>query len=988
MRVLTLLLFMLFAVLPAGAAGVVIGDFCIDGATAQADSRQTIYMADGKWTRIVLKPSSQAGRDRFMVLFSAAPQTSGPIESCHALVDREAAAGRPAFLAGRVEQLHLAGWIFEANNGSNRYHIDKGAFRAKLGRIEFGILPVSGGSSDLAGSKLWIANSQPILIEPSGASGELEIEAWNRTIENAPLMVNGVRIASVTLTATRQETENSVYRLNLKDKQAQLWSGQFASRPIDLTGEALALDNVALRNFKMTARSAKIRSVAGATTVNLIDVAGTAGQAGMPGKLASFGADQPTFNVSRVTADMTQSSQGFAAGNFAFHKLKFVADRGGIDSPSKAVLVQGAVAGTVERIAADGFQADLRFTSPQSTILTALTDAPGTADVRISSTSDGVKVGGRLDTASLLFGKMLIEANQSVALTESTVSSGISNPILEFPVSFAVPPASGTVKFLTEDHRVSLSGALKAFRLKGLLRIPLADIEASHLFVGAGGFDLAVGAAVFLEPVIAGVAPTLSTADLSIVNPTEVTVGKASTGALETRVDAMILGEPLLKIGEDGKKAKASLQLKTRAGADLLFDLSTGRVLIGRADLVAEAAHFRFLDPGAEIDLGGTRLVDPDLRFDLFEVSIVRSADVETATARLANLKVGASRLYKPADPSRPTEMSYSSTVVSPVSLTEARAQKVNYEAMLSLEHLVIDNFSLAVANGDIRFGTDIRAVDASISLSARRIERLMVNGGEFVHLTAAHIAADGKLDAQQNNRPRFTVELNAEGRADQLSGNGHISLGAFSGSKSGDLDIGFECDDGNKLKVPVEYNYGLGPTSLDLRADQGNFSASGSTGPLGIALHTTSGRECHGPTKTWVVIPEQSGWTWGFCGFPPHRCKWSWRTPEVNFKYNIKLAVRAATATLFLSNPIVLIKRDKVSPCNRGVAIMQPPPIFVGGYSPQIVSNYPGADRIINTLISASLEPAQSLLVTGILQTAGQIIEAGINIGQVTCYG
>ncbi|PBC21277.1 MULTISPECIES: hypothetical protein [unclassified Mesorhizobium] len=988
MRVLTLLLFIFLAVTPTGAAGIVIGDFCIDGATTQADSHQTIYMADGKWTRIVLKPSSQRGRDRFLVVFAAKPQMSGPVESCHALAGHEAAAGRPAFLAGQVEQLNVGGWIFEANTGTNRYYIDAGAFQAKLGRIESGVVPVSGGTSDLAGSKLWIANSKPILIDPSGVSGELEIEAWNRTIEHARLTVDGSDIADLTLASAHPGTENIVYRLDLKARQGCLWKGQLASKPIALEGNSLALDDIFLSNFKMSARSVRITAVAGAATVDLVEVAGASGEAGMRGNAASFSADRPTFDVARVTAAIAQSDHGFAASDFAFHTLKFATDRGGIASPSKESLLQGAVAGTVDSIAATGFQADLRFASPVSSILSMLTDAPGTADVRIARAADLIKVSGKLDTAALLFGKMQVEANQSMAFAESVMSANATAPTLEFPVSFAIPPASGAVKFLTDDHRVSLTGALKAFRLKGLLRVPLADIEASHLSVKVGDFELALGATAFLEPVIAGVVPTLSTADLAIASATDLTIGKASNGFLETSVGAMIVGEPILKIGEDGKKAKASLRLKTRAGADLLFDLATGRVLIARAELVAEDTHFHFLEPGAEIDLDGTHLVDPDVRFDLFEVSIARSATVEIAMARLVNLKAGASRLYKPANPDSPTEVSYSSTVVSPLSVGQARAARVDYKDSLSLEYLLIDDFSLAVANGDIRFGKDMRALDASISLNARRIERLGANDGEFVHLTAARIAADGKLDAQQNNRPHFAVELNAEGRADQLSGNGHISLGAFTGSKSGDLDMGFECDDGNKLKVPVEYNYGLGPTSLNLTADKGNFSASGSTGPFGLAFHTTSGRECHGPTKKWVVIPEQSGWTWGICGFPPKKCKWSWSTPEVNFKYDIKLAVRAAGATLFLSNPIVLLKQDEIKACNRGVAIMQPPPFVVGGYSPQIVSNFRDADNIINAFISASLEPAQTLFVAGLLQTVGQIAESVINVGQVICYG
>ncbi|RWO70165.1 MAG: hypothetical protein EOS17_13895 [Mesorhizobium sp.] len=79
MRVLTLLLFMLTAVTPTGAAGILIGDFCIDGATTQADSHQTIYITDGKWTRMVLKP-----RTRLALKIRALACPGREIQTCDA----------------------------------------------------------------------------------------------------------------------------------------------------------------------------------------------------------------------------------------------------------------------------------------------------------------------------------------------------------------------------------------------------------------------------------------------------------------------------------------------------------------------------------------------------------------------------------------------------------------------------------------------------------------------------------------------------------------------------------------------------------------------------------------------------------------------------------------------------------------------------------------------------------------------------------------
>ncbi|WP_027161946.1 hypothetical protein [Mesorhizobium sp. WSM1293] len=88
MRVLTLLLFIFSAVTPTGAAGIFIGDFCIDGASTQAESDQTIYMADAKWTRMVLKP-----RTRQALKIRALACPGRDIETCDAELSRQLKSG-------------------------------------------------------------------------------------------------------------------------------------------------------------------------------------------------------------------------------------------------------------------------------------------------------------------------------------------------------------------------------------------------------------------------------------------------------------------------------------------------------------------------------------------------------------------------------------------------------------------------------------------------------------------------------------------------------------------------------------------------------------------------------------------------------------------------------------------------------------------------------------------------------------------------------
>ena len=59
--------------------------------------------------------------------------------------------------------------------------------------------------------------------------------------------------------------------------------------------------------------------------------------------------------------------------------------------------------------------------------------------------------------------------------------------------------------------------------------------------------------------------------------------------------------------------------------------------------------------------------------------------------------------------------------------------------------------------------------------------------------------------------------------------------------------------------------------------------------------------------------------------------------------------------------------------------------PVFVGGYTPQIVSNFPGADKVVNDILAAVFEPFESVLATSILDSVAN--SNIINLGPVLCY-
>lgn len=960
----------------------------MDGAVEHVSTSDLSLVNEGKWTGIHFKKGSgEGGEPPMLVVFKTVPTPSTNNEACKDVIEREAQAGRHPLLAGHIEHLDINGHAFEAIAGTNRFQIGAKGFRAKLGHVLQGSLSVAGGTAHLAGSKIWITNTTPILAEADKLTGEFEINAWNRKIEGAQVSMGGTPLDSVTLLPAGKKEEDIKLRFDLRTGETKLWDCDLVANG-DLTFAAVSssVSGLQLNNVNANFPRMGITARNGRLTVSLQKLAGTAATGSQASSVANIEMRNAKFKLDALRGPAQQSPAGITASGTELVGLQFDAEHGSISGNGGATILEGAVFGIIEGLTADALKADLKFRNPTSSIISLLSGsaASDSVDLTLKREGDHLQVGGLIDTAALNLGKLLIKSAIKLALKPASTTL-TDPPPLEFPVNINVPPRSGTVNFRTEDYKVALTGRLDGFKLKGVLRIPLGHIETSHLHVNAHDFALGVGAYAFLEPVIAGVKPTLSDLDLSFGNPSAMDIGLKSTGRILTSVRAMVLGEPVFSMGEDGKKAKASLALQSTAGADLLYDLERGRVLIGKADFVADNVRFHFLQAGGELDLNGTRLTNPDISLRHLEIHFVETPDLEFGTAQLVAFSTTGDRVYKPADPAKPTEVSYDAHISNALTIGGAQALKVRYSDALSLEALQITDFSFAVSNGSIAFGKDISVSDADIGIAARSVNMIDVNGAQVVMIGDARFSAKGKLDAGLNNRPDFHIGLLASGPANALSGLGNAEVAAFTAGTVSDLNIGFKCEDGHNLSVPAEFDFAMGGAALVVNADRGQFSGVVATGPTGLSMHTIRTAQCHNETKKIVILPEQSGWTWGVCFDPlPYRCKWKWSTPEINIKYNFRFAVEFATATVFLAQPVFSFQDKKVKACFVGFAQLVAP-VFVGGYTPQIVSNFPGADKVVNDILAAVFEPFESVLATSILDSVAN--SNIINLGPVLCY-
>ena len=226
------------------AGGVIIGPFCVDDATVQLSRNDVTWIADGRWTAVVYTERAAHGRGSLLAVFRSPPQLSSPKETCEDVVEHETAASNAPLLVGYLERMDAHGYVFRtsSNASTNRLQIDAGSFHARLGRVVQGQLAVAGGSVQLSGSKLWITNSQPILVEASKISGEFEIEAWNRRIENAQVTVGGVPLGPILLVPTRPNRENTAFHFDLGSGATTLWNGTLSSD----VGSAFATNSVTM----------------------------------------------------------------------------------------------------------------------------------------------------------------------------------------------------------------------------------------------------------------------------------------------------------------------------------------------------------------------------------------------------------------------------------------------------------------------------------------------------------------------------------------------------------------------------------------------------------------------------------------------------------------------------------------------------------------------------------------------------------------------
>ena len=970
------------------AAGPAIGPLCIDGVTATLHPERSTFQDNGTWIPVdYVFDTAQAGRALVVVLDRSITSTD-QLETCAATERRMLATGAHTVLSGRVRSLRLSGQIFNGPGG-NRFQIDPGAMDLVLGRVDSGARPVIGGSINFRGSQLWIGTTQTVLATPTAIKGELDIEAYNRTITAGHIALGGLDF--ITDLAPARPSNVSV-RLDLGTGKARLWAGKLTGLPKAAASGDLGLPFMRARGVVLKAARVDVTVSGGRGVVAFASLSGAAAGLSITNSPLIWNVSAPSVTLGKAEGAVDQSPDRLSVSDPELTGFAIPNASASLDSAGGESLFKGVVSATFSDLGHHQRSGASTWTSVSSPALSYLMPS-GLSRVKWAEagSDDAMTVSGSLDMPQLSLGGMQLTQPLSMSLQPTRLTSG-----LVIPVKVDLPSAKGSVSFLNGDQTIGIEGRLDRLSIDGRLFVAVPALSDSHFEAKAGKVNLSIGAAVSISPVIAGAKPNFLNAEITGSNLTDLSVAKAaSTGIALLSTDVLLLSQPVFKVGDNGTDSQATVSLKANGSAKLQYDLATNKVGIAQAKLTADDVNFSLLGPGDKVvDLGGTLVTNPAGSLKQIAIEIDRLSPIQIETAQLSKLSLSSGKVSK-TPPVGSTELGYAGTPSKPLTLNSAHATRVKIDDKIALSLFSLSVLDFGVKDADVDFGSGVALAHAVLDLHAGEIVEAEVAGKTARQIQSLNVIVDGKLAVHTsgfsiNDRVGAHVDLAVGGPEDALNGVGSIGLGAFAGDARSTLPIGFDCEGSHELDVDMETDVAFTGAKINARMRNGRLSGDAQVGPIVAATHTVgTGTGCNAPKIHHVVAKQGAWWTDGICseGLKFYHCRWE--SPEISYTYHISLNVRNLTAPISLSNPrLYLHENGDVTICNTGAVVVGIPVIFAGGYSPGIDSNYPALDNIVNGIIQFTLEPAQSLAGSSLGNTAGWLVSTVATVdGNTFCF-
>ena len=989
----------------ASKGGVTIGSLCLDGIRGQSDPARANPKPDGTWVpwSYELDPARRSRAGLF--IFDSTLPDQKALLSCEEIAQEAEKAGIHLLLAGTIETLPvLNAQLFRSNNGGgNRFQIDARQFKATLSRVQSGAISLAGGTMHLAGAKLYVENVTRVLALPDRLEGTLQIEAWNRNVVGAAITLPGGAVTTADLAPMTPNTENVTVHLDLAKRLARFWKARMRSTSLlSFAAPELALGPVVLREATLEVQNVEIKTTDGQSTAIVHNLAGTAGTAVFARDTDTAALDRPTLHVKELTSLVeAPAGQGLVLSALSSSDVSLESDRGEVKTAGNAVLVRGGVKAHFAKLDSKMVDGNIDWSRPALPALSFLVSAEAaeTLHLEVSGAPNSLKIQGKLAASRFNIGR--VEISQEISIPFTLGAIGVE---IRIPLAIALPPVGSSVTIRDDDQKALLSASITQGNLSGVVVIQWPELEKSRLEVPADSLRLTLANTVATKPFMAGATPSFASAGVVLTNATPLAVGKETTGALTISSELLALGQPIIRVGEKGKEARATLALSAQGTVRIGLDLATGHVSLLSGQFAARDVELALLDPSATIDLSGTLISAP--RIKLRELSL--AANGELAEFSMAGLTIDASHVSHPRPADRPSEVAFEATPAAPIKL-DRMSGSATLDDSLTFHPVTFSGFSLDLRDAAVQFGTDVAVGEARLTVSAVSVSVLPQSAPvQYVYQNISFWAS-GRLsvsgEAHINDDAGFEISATASGLSDRLSGTGTAKVGAFTGWATSSIPAEAFC----KLNIPVEYNFASGGAALDVVVREGHFAATGNLAPLGVLLKSTGGASCDTEPEEFEILPEKWVSTSGVCCVetkclgPVCGCvRWEgceWKTKlhdKVALKWHKRFEVHALGATATLTNPLLQLEDGRLRVCNRGVVSIASLPggvLLVGDVSPQVDSSVPLIDDVlrnsINPILSGSFGLAESALATGLAQGVGFLASSlATPTGNLLCLG
>ena len=966
-------------------AGVVIGCFCIDGVRGQRHVNDAVPAADGTWIpwtyRYDNTPLSHPAR---LFIFDRAVPPSEALLSCDEVAEAAKNAGAHLLVAGTLNHLKLGARVFEANNGENRLQVDEGQLDAELGHVISGAHRIGGGMMSLAGARLYVTNPNRLLALADKMTGVVQIEAWNRMIVGAVVRLPGGASLTTPLSPINPDLENVTIRVNTESGVAQLWRGHLQGSPAQsLTGASITAGGVELENTNLSVRRVEVVAEGGHLTSTLAEAAGTAASARLARPSVKTTFTNASLRWKRADGSTGQSPDELTLSELSLSGAVFRSDAAEVRTSTGTAALSGAAEATFETLTTTTATGKAHWTRPEVPSLPFLlpTGAVDQIDFDIAGDLEAPRLRGSAMANRFAVGP--IDIANALPMPFDFIGGTTE---LRFPLRFSFGPISAGIIVHDKDQTAAITATLTNVDLDGKVVLQWPELQQSHLDIDPDKFHLALTNAIATKPLLAGTAPAFGSGSVAVMNSTAMTAAATSSGTLKLTSDVLALGQPILRVGDAGHESPSTLTLTATGSAAARYDLASGKMALLRGKFVATDVEFALLDPAGAIDLSGTVVTSPHVRFHELSIDIDEEQHPKKSQAALRVLSINAARIARPRSPQHPKEVSWDAVPARPLSIDAVDASQTSISDAVEMKQISVHGVDMAVNNGSAQFGEGFNVNQAVLTLKAKSISSIDDGGDPTYEFNDASFSASGRLSTTGqvhiNGDTGCELALNVSGKSNRLNGTGSIKIGGFTGSDVTTLPIETVC----KLNLPVEFNFASGGADLTVAVHDGNFEGDGNLAPLGLIVHSTSGASCNTATEEYVVVAEKKASTTGICCCF-HTCEWSVTTPKVAFNYHKRFHIDALATTALLTNPRAHLGAGQLNVCNVGLISLGAPTVVAGAVSPEIETGFPGADALINALINVTLEVIESTIATVVTNGATFLVSSlATSTGDLLC--